>query len=504
MVNYIATQKKTTMDSNLKMPSLGASFIPILVLMALLALNVWFFGEDSSYGPNQIALLASAGVAGLIGIKYGRKYSHFYNGIIDGIQSAMGAVIILLLIGALAGTWLISGVVPAMIYYGLEILNPSIFLVASCVICAIVSLATGSSWSTIATVGIALIAIGQILGIYVGWSAGAIISGAYFGDKMSPLSDTTNLAPAIAGTDLFTHIKHMLWTTIPSISIALIVFLIVGFMQGGDGNADKVLALQNIIDSKFNINGWLFLVPIGVIVLIIKKIPTIPALFIGALLGGVFAVMFQPDVVVSIAGETPNYFCSSYKAILHSMALKTTDFFSAENAQINDLFEVEEGNRSNLLKAGGMAGMLNTVWLIICALTFGGAMQAGGFLKRITKAILSKVSSTGELVTYTAGTCIFFNTTASDQYIAIVVPGKMFKEAYAERGLAPENLSRALEDSGTVTSVLIPWNTCGVAQSSVLGVATGTYAVYCIFNLVSPLMTILYGIFNIKMTKLKK
>jgi NhaC family Na+:H+ antiporter len=492
------------MDTNLKMPTLGASFIPIIVLMALLALNVLYFGADSSYGPNQIALLAAAGVAGIIGLRFGRNYEHFYTGIIDGIQSAMGAVIILLLIGSLAGTWLISGVVPAMIYYGLEILNPSIFLAASCVICAIVSLATGSSWSTIATVGIALIAIGQILGIDIGWSAGAIISGAYFGDKMSPLSDTTNLAPAIAGTDLFTHIKHMLWTTVPSISIALIVFLIVGFVQGGEGDADKVLALQGIISEKFNINGWLFLVPIGVISLIIKKVPTIPALFIGAILGGVFAIIFQPDVIDSIAGETANYASASYKAILHAMALDTTDFFAAENARINDLFEVDEANRSNLLKAGGMVGMLNTVWLIICALTFGGAMQAGGFLKRITRAILSAVNSTGSLIASTAGASVFFNLTASDQYIAIVVPGKMFKDAYKERGLAPENLSRVLEDSGTVTSVLIPWNTCGVAQSGVLGVATGTYWIYCIFNLISPLMTIAYGIFDIKIKKLKE
>ncbi len=587
------------MDSNLKMPTLGASFIPIIVLMVLLSLNVVFFGADSSYGPNQIALLAAAGMAGLVGWKFGRSYQQFYDGIIDGIQSAMGAVIILLLIGALAGTWLISGIVPAMIYYGLEILNPSIFLAASCVICAIVSLATGSSWSTIATVGIALIAIGQILGVSIGWSAGAIISGAYFGDKMSPLSDTTNLAPAIAGTDLFTHIKHMLWTTVPSISIALIVFLIVGFIEGGEGDADKVLALQGIISEKFNISGWLFIVPIAVIALIIKKVPTIPALFIGSVLGGVFAVIFQPDVVKSIGSAPENYHLKSeddqaeillhdtfqfptnssfdqiqlktkkgeipieilkgsetitlngeilkrgensdyeidyltsvidfssnlnitsksqiltefeyatvdyssagYAAIMYAMSLETTDFFSAENSQINDLFNVEEKKRSNLLKAGGMTGMLNTVWLIICALTFGGAMQAGGFLKRITAAILSAVNSTGSLIASTAGACFFFNVTASDQYIAIVVPGKMFKDAYKERGLAPENLSRALEDSGTVTSVLIPWNTCGVAQSGVLGVATGTYWIYCIFNLVSPIMTIVYGIFNIKIKKL--
>lgn len=387
---------------------------------------------------------------------------------------------------------------------------------------------------------------------------------------MSPLSDTTNLAPAIAGTDLFTHIKHMLWTTVPSISIALIVFLIVGFVQGGEGDADKVLALQGIISEKFNISGWLFLVPITVIALIIKKVPTIPALFIGALLGGVFAVIFQPDVVKEIGSYSiekesmdaqmtlcdeclilpesvsifmgddelisgtdykfnsdkrsisfdntipfsteytvkaqayDNYGAAGYKAIFYTMALETTDFFAAENSRINDLFEVEDANRSSLLKAGGMYGMMNTVWLIICALTFGGAMQAGGFLKRITKAILSVVNSTGSLIASTAGTCFFFNLTASDQYIAIVVPGKMFKDAYKERGLAPENLSRVLEDSGTVTSVLIPWNTCGVAQSGVLGVATGTYWIYCIFNLVSPLMTIAFGIFDFKIKKLRE
>tara|TARA_R110002096_G_scaffold52659_1_gene137550 strand:- start:3086 stop:4597 length:1512 start_codon:yes stop_codon:yes gene_type:complete len=492
-------------DSALPRPNLLQAFLPIIVLLGLLTANAIFFGEDSSYGSNQIALLLAAGVAGIVGITNGRKWTLIHDGIIESVGSALGAVFILLLIGALSGTWLMSGVVPAMIVYGLKVLNPEIFLMASCIICAVVSIATGSSWSTIATVGIGLLGMGQALGLSEGWIAGSIISGAYFGDKMSPLSDTTNLAPAVAGTDLFTHIRHMVWTTVPSISIAIVVYTIVGFTGSGDYDPARVEELTNVISQTFNISPILFLVPVTVIILIAKKVPTIPALMAGSILGGIFALIFQPEVVAQVAtaahGGEPlsNYFEQSYIAFMASMMQETVIAIPAGLATPDT-----ESALTGLLKAGGMSGMLNTIWLVVCALAFGGVMQACGLLKRITDALLSMVSSVGSLIATTAGTCVFFNITASDQYLAIVVPGKMFSDAYKDHDLAPENLSRTLEDSGTVTSVLVPWNTCGVAQSGVLGVAVLAYAPFCIFNWVSILMTILFGFMGWKLTPLSR
>lgn len=485
-------------------PNLLQAFVPIIALIGLLTANVLFFGEDSSYGSNQIALLLAAAVATVIGLSTGRRWTEIYEGIVESVTSAMGAILILLFIGALAGTWLMSGIVPAMIYYGLKVLNPEIFLVASCVICAAVSIATGSSWSTVATVGIALVGIGEALGLPVGWIAGSIISGAYFGDKMSPLSDTTNLAPAVAGTDLITHIRHMVWTTVPSFSIALVVYTIVGFRSSGDYDPTRVQELTGTIAELFNVSPVLFLVPAVVVVLIIKRVPAIPALLIGSLLGVPFAMILQPDIVAQVAadaggGPEDGFFKRSYMAMMAAMMQDT-----AVNIPEGTASPEAQLALGKLLKAGGMSGMLNTIWLIVCALTFGGVMQACGLLRRITDSLLSMVNSTGSLVATTAGTCAFFNVTASDQYVAIVVPGKMYSDAFKDHGLAPENLSRTLEDSGTVTSVLIPWNTCGVAQSGVLGVAVVAYAPYCIFNWVSPMMTILFGVMGWKLTKLAK
>jgi NhaC family Na+:H+ antiporter len=377
-----------------------------------------------------------------------------------------------------------------MIYYGLQVLNPKIFLFATAIITAIVSLATGSSWSTIATIGIALLAIGQALGLPIGITGGAIISGAYFGDKMSPLSDTTNLAPAMAGTDLFTHIRYMMYTTIPSFTITLIIFLVIGFSYT-TSEAQDINVLLSAINNSFNVSGWLFLVPILVIVLIIKKTPAIPALLAGTLLGGLFAVYFQPEVVMSITNAETLNFSSAYMAIINAMGSDIA--ITTDNEMIN-----------NLLSTSGMAGMLNTIWLIICAMVFSGAMEAAGLLRRVAEPIIKYAESTGSLIATTAGTCVFFNITASDQYLSIVVPGRMFADTYKEKGLAPENLSRTLEDSGTVTSVLIPWNTCGATQSAVLGVATFAYLPFCFFNIISPLMTIAYGYFGIKIKKLDK
>ncbi len=465
------------------------ALLPILVLIGLLAYNVYLYGDDSLGGANQLALLLAAATAALIGTQFKAKWKNILSGISKSISSTTPSIVILLLIGSLAGTWLLSGIVPTMIYYGLQILNPKIFLFAACIICAIVSLATGSSWSTIATIGIALLGIGQALGIPTGIIGGAIISGAYFGDKMSPLSDTTNLAPAMAGTDLFTHIRYMMYTTIPSFIITLIIFLGIGFSY-------DVVATQNInnlleaISSSFNISPWLFLVPVLVIALIIKKTPAIPALLAGTLLGGIFAVIFQPETILSVSGMDTFSFKASYMAIINAMGSDIS--ITTQNEMIN-----------NLLSTSGMAGMLNTIWLIMCAMIFGGTMEATGLLQRVAEPIIKYAESTGSLIATTAGTCIFFNVTASDQYLSIVVPGRMFADSYKEKGLAPENLSRTLEDSGTVTSVLVPWNTCGATQSAVLGVATFAYLPYCFFNLISPLMTITYGYLGIKIKKLK-
>ncbi len=470
-----------------KSPSFILAFVPILFLIVLLVLNVQIF-EDATGGPNQIALLISALVAVVVAKSLGYKWEELQKGIVASITSAMPAILILLLIGALAGTWMISGIVPTMIYYGLEILNPTIFLVAACVVSAIVALATGSSWTTIATVGVALIGIGTALGIGQGLVAGAIISGAYFGDKMSPLSDTTNLAPAMAGTDLVTHIRYMSLTTVPSILITLVIFLVIGFTLETHETSEGVGAMMNAIEQKFFISPILFIVPAIVIYLIVKKVSAIPALFIGALLGAIAAIIFQPEIIMEVGGTRDNYFVASYRAAMTSMSMSTE--------VITGSTEVNE-----LLGTSGMAGMLNTIWLILCAMCFGGVMEAAGLLHKITQSVIRFAKSTGSLIATTAGTCVFFNATASDQYLAIVVPGKMFEDVYPERGLAPENLSRTLEDSGTVTSVLFPWNTCGATQSVVLSVSTGEYWMYCFFNLISPIMTIIYGYFGIKIKK---
>ena len=458
--------------------------------------------DDAIGGANQLALLFSGALAAIIGMSYGSKWENIIEGIGNSIKSIVPAIIMLLLIGSLAGTWLISGIIPTMIYYGLQILNPTIFLFATAIITAIVSLATGSSWSTIATVGIAFLGIGTAIGLPLGLIGGAIISGAYFGDKMSPLSETTNMAAAISGVDLFDHIKYMMYTTVPSFIITLILFLGIGFYFTTEISSGQIDQALNIIANKFAITPWLFLVPIAVIVMIIKKVAAIPALFFGTLLGGVFAILFQPAIVIEVSGTSINSISSYYMGVINAMIGDVN--FTVVNTSINEVFNVSEADRSNLLKSGGMYGMLNTLLLIFCAMTFSGAIESTGLLRRIAKPIVKYAQNTGSLIATTASTCIFFNITTSDQYMSIVVPGRMFADTYKEKGLAPENLSRTLEDSGTVTSVLIPWNSCGATQSAVLGVATLTYLPFCFFNLLSPLMTIAYGYLGIKIKKLNK
>ncbi len=479
--------KKTFFVLAHKTPTIWISLAPILVLIVLLTLNVTYFGDDTLSGSNQLALLFAAAVAGIFSFRLGYTWEEMLDGMVKSISSALPAALILLLIGALAGTWLLSGIVPALIFYGLKLLNPSVFLLAACVISALISLATGSSWSTIATLGIALLGIGKALGWGEGVIAGAIISGAYFGDKMSPLSDTTNLAPAMAGTDLFTHIRYMLFTTGPSILITMVIFSFMGF-SGDSGNIEGVEEMLLALDRTFNINVVLFLVPAAVIFMIIKRTPAIPALGMGVLLGVVFALIFQPHLFSQISGESHRGFTNSYKAIMISMFGSSS--IATGNAAIDDL-----------LSAGGMAGMLNTIWLILCAMVFGGVMEKNGMLKCIGEKIIGFAKSTGSLVASTSATCIFFNVTASDQYLAIVVPGRMYAKTYRDRGLKPEVLSRTLEDSGTVTSVLVPWNSCGATQASVLGVATMTYLPYAFFNIISPFMTIAFAYLNIKIRR---
>jgi NhaC family Na+:H+ antiporter len=468
--------------------SLNIALLPLLVLIGLLAFNVIVYGDDALSGSNQFILLLGGALAAVVGFANKISYKTMLDKVSDNLKSVTGAILILLFVGALAGTWLISGVIPAMIYYGLQILHPSIFLPACVIICALISLATGSSWTTSATVGIALIGIGKALGVSVGMVAGAVLSGAYFGDKLSPLSDTTNLAPAMAGADLFAHIRYMTHTTVPSIVVTLIVFIIlsIGFSSDGSANSQELLTAMNEV---FTINLFLFIVPILVIVMIVRKTPPLVALFIGTLLGALATLIFQQELLLSLSGESSLSVFGTYQVIMDAITVSTE--IETTSPALSDLFQ-----------SGGMKGMLGTIWLIICAMVFGGVMDAIGALATISSALLNMAKSTFQLFASTVASCFAINITASDQYLSIVVPGKMFEKAYQDRNLAPENLSRTLEDSGTVTSVLIPWNTCGAYQSGVLGVDVSQYFFYAIFNWLSPFMTLFFAAFHIKIKKL--
>ncbi|MEJ6792959.1 MAG: Na+/H+ antiporter NhaC family protein [Lacinutrix sp.] len=527
------------------------ALVPVLILMGLLAYNIFFVDGQEWFGTytNQIILLIGGFVAMIDGFMNKVPFMVMITEIWENLKSVFVPIMILFLVGALAGTWLISGVIPAMVYYGLQVLSPEIFLPASVIIAAVISIATGSSWTTSATVGIALVGIGTALGINPGMIAGAVISGAYFGDKMSPLSDTTNLAPAMAGTDLFTHIKYMAYTTVPTIIITLIVFGVISASIDTSGNADISQILETI-DATFNITPWLFLVPVGVVSLILLKTKPLIALGAGVALAIVFALIFQPNVIENVTGSKTQTIANSIftdtnipiddstyisnlnkndiEAINNNkdLELLLTDggieknFSNIELQQIfansnydKKTLEIKTDSLSRLLTidklkqlfgAGGMNGMIWTILLICSAMVFGGIMDAIGALARITKALLSVATTVFDLFASTVISCLVLNTIASDQYLALVIPGKMFKKAYEDKGLAPENLSRTLEDSGTVTSVLIPWNTCGAYQSGVLGVGVAEYFVYAIFNWLSPFTTLFFAALNIKIRQLKK
>ena len=469
--------------------SLTLALTPLLLLVILLGINVFYFGDASLDGSNQFILLIGGFLAALVGFYQKVSYEDMMDAVSNNLKSTSGSLLILLMVGALSGSWLISGIIPSMIFYGIKILNPTVFLAASVVISALISVATGSSWTTSATVGIALIGIGNAMGVPAGMTAGAIISGAYFGDKMSPLSDTTNLAPVMAGGELFSHIRYMTYTTIPSIAITLIVFIVLSLGLEVNGTVETA-SLNAAIEERFFISPILFIVPVLVVLMIVKKTPPLIALLAGTLLGGVVALIFQPSLIASITGANSLNLENGYKGILTAF---TTDVsISTSNEALNDLFN-----------SGGMAGMLGTIWLIVCAMVFGGVMEAIGALNRITQSLLSLAQSTFGLFASTVASCLAINLTASDQYLAIVVPGKMFSKAYKDRGLAPENLSRTLEDSGTVTSALIPWNTCGAYHSSVLGVPVFEYFIFAVFNYVSPFVTLIFAALNIKIKQLR-
>ena len=461
------------------------ALIPVICLMALLAYNIFLVDDQEWFGAytNQIILLIGGGIAAIVGVFNKVSFNLMGKEIWENLKRVFVPILILFLVGALAGTWLVSGIIPAMVYYGLQVLSPEIFLPASVVIAAIISIATGSSWTTSATVGIALIGIGSALGIPTGMIAGAVISGAYFGDKMSPLSDTTNLAPAMAGTDLFTHIRYMAFTTVPTVLVTIIIFSILSATIDTTGNAD-ISNLLSSINNTFNITPLLFIVPVVVIALILMKTKPLIALLTGVVLAVIVAFIFQPEILTSLSD-------SKFSAIFNSILTDTQ--IATDNEKLNELFS-----------SGGMNGMIWTILLICCAMVFGGIMDAIGALARITNELLKIATTVFGLFASTVFSCLGLNAIASDQYLAIVIPGKMFKKAYQDKNLAPENLSRTLEDSGTVTSVLIPWNTCGAYQSGVLGVGVAEYFAYAIFNWLSPITTLIFAAFSIKIRQLTK
>lgn len=465
------------------------ALIPLIVVVTILSYNI-FVAEGVLFGDysNQYILLIGGFVGLIMGLLNKVSVKQMVLEIKDNFHKTSGAILILALVGALAGTWLISGIIPSMIYYGLQILSPSIFLPATVVIASLISIATGSSWTTSATVGIALIGIGKAIGIPPGMIAGAVVSGAYFGDKMSPLSDTTNLAPAMAGTDIFTHIKYMMYTTFPSIFITLIVFITLSFTVETSGATD-ISNLLVSLKSHFNISPYLFIVPGVVVSLIVFKTRPVVALAVGIVLASIFAVIFQANVVSSITGASSLNTSSALKGV--ATAIWTNVSIKTDNPTLDELFT-----------SSGTLGMLWTILLIMSALVFGGIMEAIGALSKISSTLLSFTDSVFGLFASTVVSCLAINVTASDQYLAIVVPGKMFAKAYKDKGLAPENLSRTLEDTGTVTSALIPWNTCGAYQASVLGVSVESYFIYAVFNYISPFMTLLFAAFEIKIRRL--
>ena len=464
-----------------KTPSPIVSFVPIIAMVAMLYVAVSSFGSDALSGPSQVVLLVASALTVAIGMAvYKIEWARFENAIVDNIKGIASATIILLIIGALSGAWMLSGVVPTLIDYGIALINPRFFLATACIICILVSVMTGSSWTTIATIGIALMGIGQAQGYSDGWIAGAIISGAYFGDKISPLSDTTVLAASVSHTPLFDHIRYMLYTTIPSIVITLIIFVVAG-ITGDVAESSQIDRISAVLNARFNITPWLLIVPIVTGVLIARRVPTLITLFASTVMAVIAAVFAQPDILASLGhGDRP-----VFEGAMKMLTTETS--ISSGNALVDDLISTR-----------GMAGMLNTVWLILCAMCFGGTMTASGMLRSITAMFARMMKSTFSLVSSTVCSGLFLNLTTADQYISIILTGNMFRNIYEREGYESRLLSRTTEDSVTVTSVLVPWNSCGMTQSTVLGVPTLTYLPYCFFNYLSPIMSMIVAAFSYK------
>lgn len=461
--------------------------------MAALTATVILFGDEATSGPVQASLILTATFAAVFALTHGHSWKDLEEHIIDTLGDVMKPVLILLLIGALIGVWILSGIVPSIIVWGLKLLSPSIFLFTACVISAIVSLATGSSWSTAGTIGVALIGIGQAMDINMGMTAGAIISGAYFGDKLSPFSETTNLASSMAGSDLFEHIKHMLYTTTPALVITLILFLILGFaVSHGTYDSARINLITGAINKMFNTSIYMLVPPVITIGIMAKRVPAIPAIILGIILGVVFAIIFQPEVFSAIGS----------KQQLNSSVVKLKTCLQTAAGGFKSSTGIKEVD--NLLNKGGMSAMLNTIWLIISAMFFAGIMDGSGMMGSIAEGILKGVHGTGNLIAATLGTAIMTNILASEQYLSIVITGRMYREAYRQQGLKKKNLSRALEDGGTITSPLVPWNTCGAFMSSTLGVSTFSYLPYAFLNLLTPLVSLVYGYTGFTIEKIEE
>ncbi|MBM6735734.1 sodium:proton antiporter [Mediterranea massiliensis] len=473
------------MDSTKKIPSPLVSLLPIALLAGMLFATISTFGSDALSGGSQISLLVTTSCCVLIGMAFYRiPWKDFELAITNNIAGVAIALLILLIIGALSGIWMVSGVVPTLIYYGMQIIHPDFFLASTCLICALVSVMTGSSWTTIATIGIALMGIGKAQGFHEGWIAGAIISGAYFGDKVSPLSDTTILASSVTDTPLFTHIRYMMITTVPSLLIAVILFTVMGLTHDGGSTAQEMNAFAATLEGKFNITPWLLLVPVVTGILIARKVPSVVTLAISTVLACVAALIFQPDLLREVAGEGGGLFKGTMMTCYGSTSLQTNNPILTE-----------------LVATRGMAGMMNTVWLILCAMCFGGAMTAGGMLGSITSVCVRFIKNRVSTVASTVFSGLFLNIATADQYISIILLGNMFGDIYKRQGYESRLLSRTTEDAVTVTSVLIPWNTCGLTQATILSVPTLTYLPFCFFNLISPLMSILVAATGYKIVK---
>lgn len=467
------------------------SFLPFLVLIILITCCVAVFGNATLDGASQVSLLVASAVSVLVGhFSKQLRWEDLEREITDKVASCTPAIIILLLIGAIGGTWMVSGIVPTMIYYGMQILRPEIFLVSSSLLCALVSLMIGSSWTTVATIGVALMGIGKAHGFDDGWIAGSIITGAYFGDKLSPLSDTTVLASSVSGTPLFTHIRYMLYTTVPTFLVSISIFLVAGFCMNVSGHGN-VIEFMDGLKHTFVISPWLLLVPVMTGVMIARRWPSMVVLFLAILLAVVVGLLVQPQLIHRISGEEGQGILASYKGMMQ-VCYGSTDIDTG-HPMLNQL-----------VHTSGMGGMMPTIWLIICAQTFGGTLTATGQLQDLMRVVLRFVRGTASLVASTVGTAFFCNVALADQYLSIMLSSQMFRESYKKHGLEPRLLSRSCEDGATVTSVLVPWNTCGLTQSTVLGVATLTYLPYCFFNILSPFTSVIVAAIGWKIVRHEK